>query len=73
MTEYILLKDLSKIARVHKSLEEHSNRIYQAQATEETETKKIEYLANGILWSENTVKEKLSREDVFHRYPEYLL
>lgn len=71
---YILLKDLSKTPKVHTSLYAHSNCLYKVQSvTEETETKNIEYLANKVLWPIDTIKEILSYEQVFNRYPEFLL
>ena len=74
MTEYIKLKDLKKISKVHKSLYSHSNQVYRVQSkTEETETNKVEYIAEAILWSKNTIQEVLSFKEAKERYPEYLL
>ena len=70
---YIQLKDLSKISKVHKSLYSHSNCVYKANIIEETETNKIEYIAEGIAWTKNTIKQILSHKEAKEFYPEYLL
>lgn len=74
MTEYILLKNLTKSSnQVHKSLHIHSNQVYRVQLKLQTETNHIEYIAEEILWAENNIKEVLSLKEAKERYPEYLL
>ena len=71
---YIQLKDLKKqYLGVHFSLHFHSNSIYKVQQIEETETNKIEYIAEGVLWPKKTIERLFSYEEVFTLYPEFLL
>lgn len=73
---YILLKNLDKkYLRVHISLHGHSNRIYKAKEIEETEkdgTKK-QFIAEGVIWPERTIKKIFSYKEIEETYPEYLL